>query len=130
MGHSQLMLAFMQMAQDIATCMYYTGIDPFSKQEVYVARQLQDRKLQRALMQFFKPENYFEVRKALEEAGRTNLIGSGCDALIPAQPPKEALRSRREKANQTVRGEYVHAIPRPAKGYRPSRKSARRRDRE
>jgi hypothetical protein len=37
--------------------MYYTGIDPFSKQEVYVARPLRDRKLQRALMQFFKPEN-------------------------------------------------------------------------
>jgi hypothetical protein len=45
--------------------MYYTGIDPFTKQQVYVARHLRDRKLQRALMQFFKPENYFEVRKAL-----------------------------------------------------------------
>ncbi len=45
---------------DIATCMYYTGIDPFTKQEVYVARHLRDRKLQRALMQFFKPENYFD----------------------------------------------------------------------
>jgi hypothetical protein len=35
---------------DIATCMYYTGLDPFTKQEVYVARQLRDRKAQRALM--------------------------------------------------------------------------------
>ena len=48
-----------------------------------------DRKLQRALLQFFKPDNYFEVRKALEQAGRTDLIGGGCDALIPAHPPKE-----------------------------------------
>ncbi len=40
---------------DIATCMYYTGIDPFTKQEVYIARGLRDRKMQRALMQFFKP---------------------------------------------------------------------------
>src|SRR5690348_9976159 len=46
---------------DIATCMYYTGIDPFTNQAVYVARQLRDRKQQRALMQFFKPENYFQV---------------------------------------------------------------------
>src|ERR1700736_6320092 len=90
--------------RDVATCMYYTGLDPFTKQEVYVARNLRDRKLQRALMQFFKPENYFEVRKALEEAGRTDLIGGGCDALIPAQPPKEALQARRERANQAVRG--------------------------
>src|SRR5262249_27258601 len=35
---------------DIATCMYYTGIDPFTKQEVFIARGLRDRKLQRALM--------------------------------------------------------------------------------
>ena len=70
------------MTRNIATCMYYTGLDPFIGQEVYVARDLRDRKLQRALLQFFKPENYFEVRKALQTAGRHDLIGSGCDALI------------------------------------------------
>ncbi|MCA9201448.1 MAG: YgiQ family radical SAM protein, partial [Planctomycetales bacterium] len=64
---------------DVATAMYYTGIDPFTKKPVYIAKQLRDRKLQRALLQFFKPENYFEVRKALEEAGRQDLIGEGCD---------------------------------------------------
>jgi uncharacterized radical SAM protein YgiQ len=116
---------------DIATCMYYTGIDPFSKQEVYIARRLRDRKLQRALLQFFKPENYFEVRQALVEAGRTDLIGNGCDCLIPAQPPAAALTARRERANLAVRGDYVHTVPNPArpKGYRPKRKSARGRPR-
>jgi hypothetical protein len=73
-------------------------------------------------LQFFKPDNYFEVRKALEEAGRTDLIGTGCDALIPAQPPREALQSRRDKANQALRGDHVHTIPNaPNKGYRPDR---------
>ncbi len=115
---------------DVATCMYYTGIDPFTKEEVYVAQNLKDRKLQRALMQFFKPENYFQVREALLQAGRADLIGSGCDALIPAQPPKEALAARRERANQETRGEYVHKIPAPKKGYRPGRKSARRQQRK
>ncbi len=116
---------------DVATCMYYTGIDPFTKEQVYVARNLRDRKLQRALMQFFKTENYFEVRKALEQAGRTDLIGGGCDCLIPAQPPKEALKARMERANETARGEYVHQIPatKEKKGYRPGRKTARRQDR-
>jgi uncharacterized radical SAM protein YgiQ len=115
---------------DIATCMYYTGLDPFTKEQVYIARNLKDRKLQRALLQFFKPENYFEVRKALEQAGRKDLIGNGCDALIPAQPPREALRVRRERATQAVRGDYVHTIPGPARGrgYRPGRKLARRQD--
>jgi uncharacterized radical SAM protein YgiQ len=116
---------------DIAACMYHTGIDPFTRQEVYVARGLRDRKMQRALMQFFKPENYFEVRRALEEAGRTDLIGGGCDALIPAQPPKEALRARRQRANEAVRGDHVHAVSNGGKGrgYRPKRKTAGRRDR-
>ena len=84
-------------------------------------------------MQFFKPENWFEVRKALEQAGRTDLIGGGCDALIPAQPPKEALKARREQANRTARGDHVHTVPNPgtgSKGYRPGRKTARRQPRK
>jgi len=111
---------------DVATCMYYTGIDPFSKRQVYVARDLKNRKLQRALMQYFKPENYFEVRKALLAAGRGDLIG-GCEGLIPAHPPKEALAARRRRANEQFRGEYYHTVPQPAKsGYRPGRKTAAR----
>jgi hypothetical protein len=131
-------LYFVQTAPDIATCMYYTGIDPFTKEEVFVARNLRDRKLQRALLQFFKPENYFEVRKAQEQAGRAELIGGGCDALIPASPPKEALRARREQANAAARGDHYHSVANPTKGeapgkrglpnqgYRPGRKTARR----
>ena len=122
---------------DIATCMYYTGIDPFTGEEVYTAKKLNDRKMQRALLQFFKPENYFEVRKALLEAGRSDLIGSGCDALIPAQPPRAALMQRRNEANKSLsEGRFVHKIPNEAEkpalpttvaGYRPDRKTARRR---
>jgi uncharacterized radical SAM protein YgiQ len=128
---------------DIATCMYYTGLDPFTKREVYVARHLKDRKLQRALMQFFKPENYFTVREALLQAGRGDLIGSGCDCLIPAQPLREAIEARRRRANQAARGDEVegdhyHTVANPSrgekpgerglnKGYRPGRKSQKRR---
>jgi hypothetical protein len=120
--------------------MYYTGIDPFTKEEVYVARGLRDRKLQRALMQFFKPENYFTVREALTQAGRSDLIGGGCDCLIPAQPPKEAIETRRRRANEAARGDHYHSVANPAKGepagerglpkqgYRPGRKTARRQD--
>jgi hypothetical protein len=104
--------------------------------------------MQRALMQFFKSENYFEVREALLKAGRADLIGSGCDCLIPANPPRAALRARMEKTNREVtEGRYVHTIDGPARpgskpganskskpaaaptGYRPDRKTARRRPR-
>jgi hypothetical protein len=83
---------------DVATAMYHTGIDPFTKEPVCVARHLGDRRLQRALMQFFKPENYFEVRKALLDAGRPDLIGRHRDALIPSDPPREAVLLRRKDA--------------------------------
>lgn len=99
---------------DIATSMYYTGLDPFSLKPVFIAKALRDRKSQRALMQFFKPENYFEVRDALRSVNRTDLIGEGCDCLIPSRPPREAIEKRRSDANQRFRGEYVHTIPNPA----------------
>jgi hypothetical protein len=123
--------------------MDYPGIEPFSKQQVYVARNLRDRKLQTVMMQFFKPENYFQVREAFIQAGRQGLIGGGCDCLIPAQPPREAIEARRRRANQTARGEEVegdhsHTVANPARGeksgerglnkvYRPGRKSQKRR---
>jgi uncharacterized radical SAM protein YgiQ len=96
---------------DVATAMYYTGIDPFTKKPVYVAKQLKDRKFQRALLQFFKPENYFEVREALRSVNRMDLVGDGCDSLIPSRPPKEALIKRRQDANKRFEGKYVHTIP-------------------
>jgi hypothetical protein len=117
---------------DIATALWHTGIDPFTGEEVYVAKGLRDRKMQRALMQFFKPENYFMVREALLKAGRADLIGSGCDCLIPANPPKAALDAKRRQANESLgEGKYVHQIEGEAKsansGYRPGRKTAKQR---
>jgi hypothetical protein len=103
---------------DIATCMYYTGIDPFTKQPVTVAKGLTDRKMQRALMQFFKPENYFEVREALIQAKRSDLIG-GCDGLIPANPPKEAIEARRTRANAATRNDHYHSVSNPSAGEEP-----------
>jgi radical SAM superfamily enzyme YgiQ (UPF0313 family) len=109
---------------DVATAMYYTGKDPETGKALPIARNLRDRKLQRALLQFFKPENYFEVREALLKAGRKDLIGRGCDCLIPDQPPAAALEARRRRAEREV-GEHVHQVrtPKPA-GYRPQRPSA------
>ena len=116
---------------DIAACMYHTGLDPISMKPVYVAKHLRDRKMQRALMQFFKPENYFAVRKVLREAGRMDLIGGGCDCLIPANPPAEAIEDRRQRAQRVAQsGDHVHSQRRtPGPGYRPGRKSASRRTR-
>ena len=77
--------------------------------------------MQRALMQFFKPENWFTVREALIQAGRQDLIGNGCDCLIPAQPPKEAIEARRRRANDA---DHYHSVANPAKGEKPGERGA------
>ena len=78
---------FIPAPMDIATCMYYTGLDPITMKPVDTVTKLRDRKVQRALMQFFKPENYFTVREALIAAGRQDLIGNGKLCLIRSQAP-------------------------------------------
>jgi len=119
---------FIPAPMDVATCMYWTGLDPMTMKPVETARKLKDRQTQRALLQYFKPENWFTVRKALLDRGRKDLIGSGPLALIPADPPKEAVDARRKQASET----YVHAddagVSRTV-GYRPGRKGHARRGR-
>jgi uncharacterized radical SAM protein YgiQ len=66
----------------LATAMYHTGKDPLSGEEVYVARGERERALQRALLQYAKPENRELVREALVQAGRRDLIGSGKNCLV------------------------------------------------
>jgi len=102
---------FIPAPMDVATCMYWTGLNPHSMKPVATARKLRERKVQRALLQFFAPENYFTVHRALVDAGRAELIGDGPLCLIPARPPREALEARRAQANEP-------ASPSPRPGYR------------
>lgn len=58
----------------LSTCMYYTERDPFTGEKVYVPKDLEEKKMQRALMHFNKPENRETVKKALQKAHREDLI--------------------------------------------------------
>ncbi len=66
----------------ISTCMFYTGIDPYTMKEVYVPTNSEDKALQRALLQYYIPENADSVRKALRKAHREDLIGNGSDCIV------------------------------------------------
>ena len=70
----------------VSTCMFYTGLDPYTLKEVYVARSEHDKALQRALLQTFNPQNRKLVIEALRKAGRTDLIGTGPNCLIRPDP--------------------------------------------
>lgn len=66
----------------ISTCMFYTGIDPYTMKEVYVPKTEEEKSLQRALLQYFIPENKQKVIKALIKAGRKDLIGYDSKCLV------------------------------------------------
>ena len=75
----------------LATTMYYTEKDPFTMKPVYVAKDINEKKMQRALIHFNKPENKGTVIKALQKAGREDLIGV-------------LLRDNRGSRNESHRG--------------------------
>ncbi len=79
----------------VATAMYYTGLDPLKMEPVYTAKGLREKKLQKALLLYWNPEQWPLVREALEQAGRKDLIGRGPKALVPPESAAEAERRRR-----------------------------------
>ena len=81
----------------VSTCMFYTGLDPYTLEPVYVPRTPKEKAQQRALLQYFRPENRETVLAALKAAGRTDLIGNGPDCLLRA--PAEAVGGARGGAS-------------------------------
>lgn len=91
----------------MSTCMYYTGIDPRTGEKVYVPKDPKEKAMQRALLQYRKPENYELVREALEKAGKTDLIGFNRKCLISpkkGERPGDSGRSYTAKAGKTAGG--------------------------
>ncbi len=84
----------------ISTCMYYTGLDPRTMEDVYVPKSPHEKALQRALIQYRNPKNHALVVEALTKAGRTDLIGFGKECLIrPRVTKSEADRQSGKKTN-------------------------------
>ena len=86
----------------ISTCMYYTGVDPRTMEEVYVPVNPHEKAMQRALIQYRNPHNYDLVKEALIKAGRTDLIGFEEGCLIA--PRKEHWREEKwDKKHQRTK---------------------------
>ena len=67
----------------VSTCMYYTGLDPYTLKPVYVAKTREEKAAQRALLQYFRPENHKLIRETLRSCVREDLIGFGKNCLVP-----------------------------------------------
>jgi uncharacterized radical SAM protein YgiQ len=80
----------------LATCMYYTELDPRNMEPLYVPKSPNEKAMQRALLQFRRPQNYNLVYQALVQTGRQDLIGYGPKCLIRPNPMRrQAAKGRR-----------------------------------
>lgn len=112
----------------ISTCMYYTGIDPMTMKRVYVAKTPHEKALQRALLQWKRPDKRKLVIEALKAAGREDLIGYGPECLVrpdraagksPAKPKPKAVPAQEAKKPVSKKG---WAKAKPKKNARPGGK--------
>lgn len=85
----------------LSTCMFYTGLNPMTGERVYVPRGGREKSMQRALLQYRRPENRALVIEALKRAGREDLIGWGPQCLV--RPDKKVSDSREEKRRADTR---------------------------
>jgi uncharacterized radical SAM protein YgiQ len=76
---------FIPTPMSMATCMYYTGRDPFTREPVYTAKELREKKLQKALLLYWDPAQHHLAREALRKAGRADLIGHAPGCLVPPE---------------------------------------------
>ena len=88
----------------VSTCMFYTGLDPYTLEPVYVPRTPEEKAEQRALLQYFKPENKQIVLSALKKIKRFDLIGTGENCLVAdTTAPKSKNGQRMQKKKKTIR---------------------------
>lgn len=87
----------------LSTAMFYTGIDPRTMKRVYVPRDPREKAMQRALLQWSRPENYALVREALIKANRRDLIGYGEKCLIRPQINEEYGRRNKNVSTNSGR---------------------------
>lgn len=108
----------------ISTCMFYTELDPYTMKKVYVPKTAEEKGMQRALLQYFKPENRRRCIEALIKARRTDLIGMGKDCLV--KPDEQYSAYLREKAAKQQSGKGSQAHNKPAHGKAHNNNSANR----
>lgn len=89
---------FIPTPMSMATCMYYTGLDPFTREPVYTAKDLRDKRLQKALLLYWDPAHHDEAREALLLAGRGDLIGARPHCLVPPAHGKGSLSVAAKRA--------------------------------
>jgi radical SAM superfamily enzyme YgiQ (UPF0313 family) len=97
---------FIPTPMSLAATMYHTGLDPLTMKPCYTAKGLREKRMQKALLLYWDPEQHELVREALTLAKRTDLIGTRPECLVPPEstrrPPvhkHNGARPRRRAAS-------------------------------
>ena len=98
----------------VSTCMFYTGLNPYTMEPVFVPRTKEEKAMQRAMLQYFLPQNHRLVVKGLRMAGRTDLIGTGPGCLVPPLPEEHRDGKGGKKPVQKKSSAPRGAAARPA----------------
>ncbi|HEY3803348.1 MAG TPA: YgiQ family radical SAM protein [Kofleriaceae bacterium] len=101
--------AFLPSPMATATAMYHTGYSPLrslvARDRVHVVKGLERRRLHKAFLRYHDPHNWPVLREALRRMGRTDLIGSGKQCLVPSwQPATGAPRRDARERNRVQPG--------------------------
>jgi uncharacterized radical SAM protein YgiQ len=95
---------FIPTPMSMATCMFVTGIDPLTMNEVAVTRDLREKKLHKALLLYWDPESHDLTREALRRARRGDLIGNHAGALVPPEPKRGSVEADARRKTSAARG--------------------------
>ena len=93
--HPEQVQDFIPTPGTLSTCMWYTGEDPLTGEKVWSAKRPEEKRMQRALMQYWMPRNHAIVRKALRLAHREDLIGYDKKCLVKPESRKRKPPSKR-----------------------------------
>jgi len=96
---------FIPTPMSMATSMYLTELDPFTQEPVYVAKGLREKRMQKALLQYWDVEQHDLAREALIKAKRGDLIGSTDRHLVPPASGKGALSIHEKRRRQGTRNQ-------------------------
>ena len=118
----------------MSTCMFYTGVDPRTMESVYIPRDPHEKAMQRALIQYRKPENYKLVREALLRAGARTSSATVPSAHPPRAPGgfriqgrygqearRQARRIRARERRRSRQGRRLRAHGQGRGGHQPAR---------
>ncbi|WP_027938222.1 YgiQ family radical SAM protein [Anaeroarcus burkinensis] len=118
--HPEQVQDFIPTPGSLSTCMYYSGIHPLTGQSVKVCRDIHEKKLQRALLQFRNPKNRALVHEALLKARRQDLVGYESRCLLRPLPGEtQASPAGRQGKDSRAKGGHRGA------GVRQSGKTAK-----